>query len=40
MIHWAKPGSSLGLGAIWLWAQAALKREEPQPAPVGAPVEG
>ncbi len=25
----------VGLGAIWLWAQAALKREEPQPAPVG-----
>jgi hypothetical protein len=24
----------VGLGAIWLWAQAALQRDKPQPAPV------
>jgi MFS family permease len=30
----------VGLGAIWLWAQAALQRDKPQPAPVGGPVEG
>ena len=29
----------IGLGAIWLWAQDRLQRDEPQPAPVETPAE-